>query len=105
MTLLYLLVTTGYYLACNYATITNTETDIGMAVNFGPKVFSLQESEAIADANDISGIWKPLWLDDLHCDFSTGQPHFSSFHQQQRWVLNANLSRLYWTYPIQSNKQ
>jgi len=41
VTLLYLLVTTGYYLACDYATITNTETDIGMAVNFGPKVFSL----------------------------------------------------------------
>jgi hypothetical protein len=41
VTLLYLLVTTGYYLACNYATITDAETDIGMAVNFGPKVFSL----------------------------------------------------------------
>ncbi|OCL12989.1 amino acid transporter [Glonium stellatum] len=39
VTLLYLLVTTGYYLACNYTTITNTQTDIGMAVNFGPRAF------------------------------------------------------------------
>lgn len=39
VTVLYILVTVGYFLACDFQTITNKTSDLGMAEYFAPKVF------------------------------------------------------------------
>ncbi|KAL6252611.1 hypothetical protein RBB50_000330 [Rhinocladiella similis] len=39
VTLLYLLVTVAYFVACDYETITDSDTDLGIAILFAPRAF------------------------------------------------------------------
>ncbi|KAE9379783.1 hypothetical protein N431DRAFT_527234 [Stipitochalara longipes BDJ] len=39
VTILYILVTLAYYLACDYETITDTQSDLGVAILFAPRAF------------------------------------------------------------------
>lgn len=55
VTLLYVLVTVGYYLACDYATIIGQNSDLGVAISFAPKAFGNSRGIKIAIALSAAG--------------------------------------------------
>ena len=97
VTILYILVTLAYvsalqpsllsdtkvsqYLACDYETITSTESDLGVAILFAPRVGSILNFFAHADTRITIGLLILLWIESLHCTLRTRESHRSSVHK------------------------
>jgi hypothetical protein len=76
VTVLYIFVAAAYYAACDYAKITSEDTDLGMAVLFGPMVrhcCNIYWSKA-----KHTGFWAKFGIENIHssiCCWQSGCCH------------------------------